>query len=412
VAILDLDNFKELNDTLGHQAGDALLRSVGPRVQRALRTTDTVARLGGDEFAILLDPAPDRVGIVRVADKILHALREPFEVQGIALRVTASIGIAAFPDDGGDSDELLQHADIAMYQAKAARDRYAFYSRERDTNSRERLALASELAGALEHGGIEVHFQPKAITSTREIIGIEALVRWRRADGGLLAPVHFIGVAEHAGLSRALTRNVLELALAQLAIWRRAGYPLHVAINTTVADLLDAGFPSEVATALAAHGLPPEVLILEVTETSVLSDPGRIRDVLGELGELGVKLSLDDFGTGYSSLTHLRTLPVGEVKLDRSFVAGMCTDVIDRAIVHATIELAHRLGIEVVAEGVEDERTWDALAALGCEYLQGYALSRPVPAEELTALLETEVNGDRLLEIVGAGSSLGPGRAA
>jgi diguanylate cyclase (GGDEF)-like protein len=411
VAIIDLDNFKELNDTLGHQAGDGLLCSVGPRIRLALRSTDTVARLGGDEFAVLLDPAPDTVGIVKVAEKILHALREPFDIQGISLRLTASIGIAEFPGDATDYDELIQHADIAMYQAKVAGDRYAFYARELDTNSRERLALASELAVALEDGGIEVHFQPKAITSSREIVGVEALVRWRRADGSLLAPIHFIGVAEVAGLSRTLTRKVLELALAQLGVWRRAGHPLQVAINTTVADLLDTAFPDEIATALASHGLPPEALILEVTETSVLSDPARIKNVLGQLGELGVKLSLDDFGTGYSSLTHLRTLPVGEVKLDRSFVAGMCTDLTDAAIVRATVELAHRLGIAVVAEGVEDERTWDALDALGCEYIQGYALSRPVPAAELSALLETEANDDGVVAIAGAGSSPWHGRS-
>jgi diguanylate cyclase (GGDEF)-like protein len=387
VLLMDLDSFKELNDTLGHQAGDALLCLIGPRLKRALRTTDTVARLGGDEFAVLLDPQPDAEGVVTVAEKVLNALREPFEVQGLSLRVTASVGIASFPSHASDASELIKRADIAMYQAKSAHSGYEFYARERDTNSRERLLLASEFATALDEHRIEVHFQPKALTGSRLIVGVEALVRWRRRDGSLLMPGQFIAAAEHAGLSRALTRRVLDLALNQLAAWRSAGHDLHVAVNTTVTDLLDAEFPTEVAAALAAHDLPADALVLEVTESSVLSDPVRIGNVLARLGELGIELSLDDFGTGYSSLTHLRTLPVGEVKVDRSFVARMCADSSDEAIVYATVELAHKLGIRVVAEGVEDEETWEKLTELDCELIQGYALGRPVPAAELEELL-------------------------
>jgi diguanylate cyclase len=390
VAIIDLDNFKELNDTLGHRAGDLLLQSVGPRIQQVLRSNDTVARLGGDEFAILLDPKLSDAGCATVAKTILRALREPFEVQDIALRLTASIGLATFPADASGADELIQRADVAMYQAKVGRDAYAFYARALDTNSRGRLALAAELAAALEAGGIEVHFQPIATARSRTIVGVEALVRWRRADGELLMPAAFVGVAEQAGLSRALTRNVLALSLSQLAVWLARGHELYVAVNTTVADLLDVDLPSEVSAALAAHDLPPSALILEVTESSVLSDPARIGNVLARLGELGIGLSLDDFGTGYSSLTHLRTLPVGEVKVDRSFVGRMCSDTTDAAIVHAIVELAHKLGIRVVAEGVEDEDTWAALDALGCELVQGYALGRPVPATELELPLETD----------------------
>jgi diguanylate cyclase (GGDEF)-like protein len=383
VVMMDLDNFKELNDTLGHNAGDALLRLIGPRLKTALRATDTVARLGGDEFVVLLDPQPDEEGQRRVAQKILQRLSEPFEVQGLALRLTASLGIASFPDDAVDEEELLSRADIAMYQAKAARSGYEFYVRERDTNSTERLGLAAELARALEGDGIEVHFQPKADAASRQITGVEALVRWRRTDGRLAPPSEFVAAAEHAGLSRALTRKVLALALDQLAAWRRAGHSLHVAVNTAVSDLLDSGFPAEVAEALRERGLPPDALVLEVTETSVLSDPGRIGNVLAKLGELGIGLSLDDFGTGYSSLSHLKSLPVGEVKIDRSFVQQMCSDLTDGAIVHATIQLAQQLGIRVVAEGVEDEATWQTLIDLGCQLIQGYALSRPVPATEL-----------------------------
>jgi diguanylate cyclase (GGDEF)-like protein len=395
VLMLDLDNFKELNDTLGHNAGDTLLRLIGPRLKAALRTTDTVARLGGDEFAILLDPQQDENGVVRVAEKVLHALREPFEVQGLALRITASIGIASSPTQAADADELMRLADVAMYQAKAARSGYEFYAHERDTNSRERLVLAAELADALEHDGIEIHFQPKADARTRRIVGVEALVRWRRCDGRLVPPLEFVGAAEHAGLSRTLTRKVLELTLDQFALWHRAGRDLHVAINTTVADLLDADFPREVVDALAARGLPSNALVLEVTESSIMSDPRRIGNVLTQLGEFGVGLSLDDFGTGYSSLTHLSSLPVGELKVDRSFVSRMCTNSTDAAIVRATIQLSHALGIRVVAEGVKDEETWEALQTLGCDLIQGYVFSRPVPGAQLEQQLDAQVAAAR-----------------
>jgi diguanylate cyclase (GGDEF)-like protein len=395
VLILDLDNFKQLNDTLGHHAGDALLRQIGPRLRLALRHTDTVARLGGDEFAVLLDPQPSEASTIRVAEKLLAALREPFVVTGLALRVTGSLGIASFPQDADDGGGLLKRADVAMYLAKRARGGFEFYTKERDQNSRERLMLATEFSAALERGGIEVHFQPKATAGGRRIVGAEALVRWRRDDGSVLMPGQFIEVVEHAGLSRALTRQVLELALRQLSEWRRAGHELHVAANTTVADLLDAEFPTEVAAALQKHGVPPHALVLEVTESSILSDPLRIGNVLARLGELGIELSLDDFGTGYSSLTHLRTLPVGEIKVDRSFVSRMCRDASDAAIVHASLELAHRLGMRVVAEGVEDDETWTRLAELGCETVQGYGVGLPVPAAELEALLQGQTLRDQ-----------------
>lgn len=386
VLMVDLDNFKQLNDTLGHEAGDTLLRLIGPRVREAIRGTDTLARLGGDEFAILLYPHPGEEGVSRVADKVLLALREPFEVQGLALRITASVGIASFPQ-AADAEELMKHADIAMYQAKASRSGYEFYAHDQDTNSQARLSLAAELATALEHDGIVVHFQPQADAQSRRITSVEALVRMRLPNGRLVPPLEFLVAAEQAGLSRALTRKVAGIALDQLRLWRTAGYDLNLAVNTTVADLLDSKFPGEVAAALKDRELPPGALVLEVTESSILSDPKRIESVLAQLTELGIGISLDDFGTGYSSLTHLKSLPVCELKLDRSFVAQMRTDATDAAIVSATIELARKLGIRVVAEGVEDELTWKALNALGCERVQGYLLSRPVPAAELEQLL-------------------------
>jgi diguanylate cyclase (GGDEF)-like protein len=385
--LVDLDHFKELNDTLGHDAGDQLLRQVGTRLSDVLRATDTAARLGGDEFGVLLNDAFDEASAIAVAQKIIRALGEPFPVKNVGLRVTASIGIARFPQDAENEERLMQHADIAMYEAKAAHSGYTCYARERDKHSLERLTLAGELSRALEGDEIEAHFQPKADARSGTIVGVEALVRWRHPERGLIGPVQFVTVAEQAGLGRALTRRMLELSLSHLRRWRAAGHDLHVAVNTTVADLQDAQFPCEVAALLAAHALPPEALVLEVTENMVLADPVRIGDVLGQLGELGLGLSLDDFGTGFSSLTHLKALPVGEVKIDRSFVGRMTTDPVDAAIVRATIQLAHSIGIRVVAEGIEDQATWRSLVDDRCELVQGYALSRPLPAAELETLL-------------------------
>ncbi len=393
--LVDLDHFKELNDTLGHDAGDQLLCQVGERLHTVLRAADTAARLGGDEFGVLLSDAGDEASAVLVAEKILKAIAQPFPIKSVGLRVTASIGIARFPENAENDEQLMQHADVAMYEAKAAQSGYACYARERDKNSLERLTLAGELSHALEAGEIEAHFQPKADAGSRRIVGVEALVRWQHPVRGLISPAEFVTVAEQAGLGRALTRRMLDLALSQIKVWRDAGFDLHVAVNTTVADLQDTQFPAEVAATLEAHGLPPEALVLEVTENMVLADPVRVGDVLAQLGELGLGLSLDDFGTGFSSLTHLKSLPVGEVKIDRSFVGRMCTDPVDAAIVQATIQLAHSIGIRVVAEGIEDQVTWSSLVANKCELVQGYALSRPLPALDLETLLRAQPLADQ-----------------
>ncbi len=388
--LFDLDHFKELNDTLGHDAGDQLLCQVGQRLNSVLRSSDTAARLGGDEFGVLLSGPCDTAQAETVADKILGEIAKPFPIKGLNLRITASIGIALFPEHARDGEQLMQHADVAMYEAKTTQSGRACYASERDNHSLERLTLAGELSRALESEEIEAHFQPKADASSGKIVGVEALVRWRHPERGMIPPDQFVAVAEQAGLGRALTRRMLKLALTQVKAWRESGLDLHVAVNTTVADLLDTQFPGEVAATLAAHGLPPEVLVLEVTENMVLADPVRIGDVLAQLGELGLGLSLDDFGTGYSSLTHLKALPVGEVKIDRSFVGRMTSDPVDAAIVEATIQLAHSIGSRVVAEGIEDHTTWSSLVANRCELVQGYALSRPLPAAELEELLRAK----------------------
>jgi diguanylate cyclase (GGDEF)-like protein len=384
--IVDLDHFKELNDTLGHHAGDALLCDLGPRLLEELPEGGTLARLGGDEFGLVLYPCEEDAAI-RVADGLRAALEEPFAISGLQLSVSASVGIAMFPAHSDDTVGLMQHADIAMYEAKTAQSGHAVYEGARNKHSRENLSLVSEFPSALETGQLELHYQPKANMRTRHVVGVEALVRWRHPVRGLIAPDVFVPLLDRAGLGRQLTRWVLDTALSACARWRAAGDDLHIAINATVADLLDAGLPAEVAARLDRHGLPAAALVVEVTETSVLNDPGRVQAILTGLRSLGVAVSLDDFGTGYSSLTHLKALPVTEVKIDRSFVAHMGYDAADAEIVGSTIGLAHGLGLRVVAEGIEDEATWNHLAELGCELGQGYYYSRPLPEAEFEAFL-------------------------
>jgi diguanylate cyclase (GGDEF)-like protein len=385
--MLDLDNFKQLNDTLGHDAGDELLRLTGPRLVRAAGPTALVARLGGDEFAILLEPGCDRGSAGALTQLVLDSFNEPLKVHGLALRLTASAGIATYPSDADGPDTLLKCADIAMYEAKRSRHGWEYYAADRDINTRERLQMTGELADALEGEEIEVTFQAIADTDTRLVRGAEALVRWRRPDGTLRPPSEFLEAAELAGLSRQLTRRVVKLALDNLCEWRAAGYVMSVAVNTTVADLLDEAFPDEVEVALKSRGLGGDALKIEVTESSIMANPARVGAVLDRLRRLGVRIGLDDFGTGYSSLTHLRELSVDRLKIDRSFVTNMCSEPTDAAIVYATIELAHKLNLGVIAEGVEDEATWQALLELGCDGIQGYWLNKPMEPAEFRELL-------------------------
>jgi diguanylate cyclase (GGDEF)-like protein len=386
--MLDLDNFKQLNDTLGHDAGDELLRLMGPRLARAAGAQSLVARLGGDEFAILLEPNCDRGLAGATAQRVLDSFNEPLKVHGLALRLTASAGIATYPSDADGPDTLLKCADIAMYEAKRTRHGWEYYAADRDVNTRERLEMTGELADALEGEEIEVAFQAMADTGTRQIHCAEALVRWRRPDGTLRPPSEFLEAAELAGLSRQLTRRVVKLALDNVVTWRAAGHDISVAVNTTVADLLDEAFPHEIEVALMSRGLGGDALKIEVTESSIMANPERAGAVLQRLRAFGVRVGLDDFGTGYSSFTHVRTLPVDRLKIDRSFVTNMCCDPTDAAIVYATIELAHRLNLRVVAEGVEDEATWQALLELGCDAIQGYWLNKPMEPGPFRELLE------------------------
>ena len=386
VAMVDLDRFKELNDTLGHHAGDRLLAQLGPRLQKAVGEAGLVARLGGDEFALLLPGA----GLARASDigrRVGVALQQPFEIEGLEVVMDASIGAALCPEHGDDADALLQRADVAMYQAKDARTGFQPYDPSRDRHSRERLTLIAELRHALERDELILHYQPKVDLATGCVDGVEALVRWQHPVHGLRGPGAFLPHAEHTALMRPLTLHVLETALSQLAQWRADGLDLHVAVNLAVQNLLDVRTPGHVAEALARHGLPPSALTLEVTESLMLHDPQRAGEVLADLAQLGCKLALDDFGTGYSSLEHLKRLPVDELKIDKSFVMSMDRDPADRAIVASTAALGRSLGLSVVAEGVESAASASVLAAIGCDLAQGFHYSPPVPPEQLPALV-------------------------
>jgi diguanylate cyclase (GGDEF)-like protein len=387
VMLIDLDHFKEINDTLGHHVGDELIREVALRLRDALRDGDTVARLGGDEFAVVAASIHSADDAVVVAERLVLALREPFTIDGVRLDVQASIGIAVSPAHGSEVKTLIQRADVALYTAKEDRGCWAMYQPEEDIHSVERLALLGELRVGLETGQLDVFYQPKSEARTGLIVGVEALVRWHHPTRGMLPPDEFIPLAENTGLIGELTLYVLERALDQARTWRLQGLPLGVAVNLSPRQLTDLDLPRQIAGVLGAHGLPPEVLTLEVTESTIMADPSRTLAVLALLRELGVCISVDDFGTGYSSLSHLKRLQAHELKIDKSFVLGMSANSNDAVIVRSTIELGHNLGLRLVAEGVEDAETWRLLRSLGCDVIQGYYLSRPRPADELTPWL-------------------------
>jgi diguanylate cyclase (GGDEF)-like protein/PAS domain S-box-containing protein len=385
--LIDLDHFKELNDTLGHQAGDRLLREIGPRLERGVPGAELVARVGGDEFAVLLPPGTTVEQAEQVAGDLARAIEEPFRFHGLTLLVRASVGIAMFPEHGRDVETLMQRADIAMYSAKARGVGHEVYSASRDGHSRARLALIGELPDAINSGQVVVHYQPKFKLDTGEVAGAEALVRWDHPQFGLLGPGAFLPLAEQTGLMRPLTLRVLGDALAQCARWRdEDGLELPVAVNLGAPNLLDLGLPVDVHELLAAHDVDPGMLQLEITETIVAADPVRVIEIMNRLGELGISLSLDDFGTGSSSLAYLRELPVQELKIDKSFILGMDEDAEAATIVQTIVELAHNLGLRAVGEGIETEEAYRLLASSGCDYGQGFLMGRPMPAAELSAL--------------------------
>ena len=394
VILLDLDRFKEVNDTLGHHRGDELLQTLSLRLQALMRQTDTLARMGGDEFAVLMPHTDGVMGASVVAERMAEAFSENFVISGIPIHVGVSMGIAVFPDHGQDVETLLQHADVAMYRAKQSGLDYTAYAVEQDPHNAGLLALVAELRGAIDSNQLELHYQPKyRLTGPGDptIEGVEALVRWNHPTRGLIPPNDFIPIAERTGLIRPLTSWVLSTGMYQLRAWHDRGLSLTMAMNISPRNLTDAYLLSDIGDALRRSGANPNYVMLEVTENSFMSDPTKSIQALEDVRRLGISVSIDDFGTGYSSLSYLRHLPVNEVKIDRSLIHDLVGETNDQSIVHATIELAHSLGFTVVAEGVEDQASLTHLRGMGCDLAQGFHLCRPLPAHELDPKLNTHL---------------------
>jgi diguanylate cyclase (GGDEF)-like protein len=408
VLFIDLDRFKDVNDTLGHDRGNELLVSIANRLEASRGPHELVARLGGDEFAVLSERALTDVAALALADQLLMVVSEACEIAGVSIELHASIGIALSPAHGSSRDELLRRADIAMYTAKRAGAPRVF-APELDDHSPVRLAMNGELRRALERSELVVYYQPQVDLRRGVVRGVEALVRWQHPSRGLLQPDAFLTAIEHAGLMRNLTRYVLDASLLQLRAWRDAGLGLDLAMNVTFWDMADAGFPEEIAHALAAHGLEPSSLELEITESVLLSESVRSGRRLERLVEHGIRIAIDDFGVGYSSLGQLKNVPAQILKIDRSFVLGMKSDPSDAAIVRSTIELAHNLGLEVVAEGVETHEHVLHLREAGCDIVQGFLLGQPAALG--THIDATALNA-RAAEIVAAGADVVPLRRA
>ncbi|KOU05617.1 MULTISPECIES: bifunctional diguanylate cyclase/phosphodiesterase [Streptomyces] len=386
LVLIDLDRFRAVNDTLGHLAGDRLLLQIAERLRLALPRGAEAARLGGDEFAVLLPHTDSTTSAQQVARHLVAELSSPLDLDGLTLVLEASAGVAVYPDHSLDAEGLLRRADVAMYQAKRDRTGVEVYESKRDSNTPDRLGLLGDLRRALDAGEVELHYQPK-VRFDGQVAGLEALVRWVHPERGRVPPDEFIAIAESSGLMPHLTEYVLETALAQVARWRAQGLCVPVAVNVSPRDVHTPGFAGSVAARLARHGVPAGALQLEITEHVLLEDPQRAADTLAGLTAHGVKMSLDDFGTGYSSLVHLRRLPVSELKIDRSFVARLAVDHEDAEIVRCTIDLAHSLGLVVVAEGVEDDETWERLRNLRCDAVQGWLVAAAMPPLETTAWL-------------------------
>jgi len=389
--MMDLDRFKDINDTFGHHVGDVMLGEVSKRLQGYLRDSDTVARLGGDEFAIVLSGVDGETDALAIARKLLRGLEAPFQVEGAVMHVAASIGIAVSPDHGDDRDDgdvLMRHADVAMYVAKRSGSGCAVYAPEADTHSPGRMTLVGELRTAIEEGSLELHYQPEIDIKTRLVIGVEALLRWRHPSRGLLMPDEFVPLAEQTGLMRPLSLWVLEASIRQAGLWHGLGLDLRMAVNLPMSALHDPELPDTLAWLFSHHKVDARWLQVEITESALMSDPENAEEILGRLNTMGVGLSIDDFGTGYSSLSYLRRLPVSEIKIDRSFVADMTSDANAAVIVRSTADLGHNLGLKVVAEGVEHAQQWAMAAAFMCDYAQGYLLGRPQPARAMTNSLQ------------------------
>lgn len=392
--LMDLDRFKEINDTLGHQRGNLVLQQIGPRLRTVLRESDTVARLGGDEFAVML-PSADSEAAIRTARKILSVMETPLSIEGLPIDVGLSIGIAIYPDHGSNADGLLQRADVAMYQAKQSGSGYSVYVLDQDRHSPRRLALMGELRHSIEREELVLHYQPRVDLRTGRIVSVEALVRWRHPKSGLILPDEFIPVAEQTGLIRSLTQWVLETAFRQCRAWHDAGYDFGLSVNLSARVIFDPDLAERIVERLKSSRLPARTVELEITETAIMADPVHAKETLAQLRAAGLRISIDDFGVGYSSLGYLKKLPIDEIKIDKSFVTDMMIDEDNHVIVHSTIDLAHNLGLKVVAEGVEGQEALDGLIELGCDSAQGYYLGRPVHPKDLERWLSDSSWGQK-----------------
>jgi diguanylate cyclase (GGDEF)-like protein len=385
VVLADLDSFREVNDALGHQTGDAVLKVVGARVASAVSEYGVGARLGGDEFAFLVPAASSVEEVTSLTETVMEVLSAPMEIDGVTFNVRAAVGIALAPIHGLDAATLLKNADVAMYAAKRAGRRISVYDATMDHSSARRLALATNLAEAIDQNQLVLWYQPVADITTGTVTGFEALLRWPHPDLGFVSPEEFIPIAEQTGLIEPLTWWVMKEALGELRRWRDDGYEFSMAVNVSVRSLLDHSIVERIRRMVADFGLAPGSLTLEITESSMMIDLDRSESVLRRISDMGIKVGIDDFGTGYSSLSRLKVLPVHIVKVDRSFVKNICTDKGDQAIVRSVIELARVMGHKVVAEGIEDLATWSRLASLGCDLGQGYYFARPMPSADCRA---------------------------
>jgi len=383
ILLMDLNNFKEVNNTLGHYNGDRLLKQIAQRLKNVIHEPNSVARLGGDEFAILLPNLKDHNEVKEMAKKILKSLLAPFQLDDLTLGVQASIGIAIHPEHGNDVDTLQQRADVAMYMAKKNKKGAVLYNPKQDKHSPRRLTLMGELSRAIEQNELLLHYQPKIDIESETIQDVEAIVRWQHPHHGLLGSDEFIPLAERTGLIKPLTIWVMNNGLKECHEWCKRDYDIGLAVNFSAQSLIDLDLPDTIAGMLAAHDVPADHLVIEITESAIAADSDRASKILGRLNDMGVRISIDDFGTGYSSLAYLSKLPVDEIKIDKSFVINMLGNSNDETIVRATIDLGHNLGMKVVAEGVESEEVLKKLQSLGCDIAQGYFLSYPLVINEL-----------------------------
>jgi len=382
--IMEIDNFKDVNDTLGHHSGDRLLKQIVSRLQGIVRKVDTLSKIGGDEFSILLPDVAGSKNILSICDKIQKTFQVPFSIDGLTVEIQASIGIAICPEHGRDIDSVIQRANVALHTAKQSSKKYTIYTSKMDKHSPHRLTLMGELRSAIENEELILHYQPKINMKTHRVDGVEALVRWQHPEHGFMPPDEFIPMAERTGLIRLLSVWVLKRALSQAEKWHKHKIRLSIAINLSPMTFLDTELPDIIIGMLSHYDIPPNFVTLEITEGSMIKDPELAMEILNRLTNRGLKISIDDFGTGYSSLAYLRKLPVSEVKIDKSFVTDMLKTDNDDVIVKSIIDLGHNLSLNVVAEGVEDKKTALRLKQLGCDVIQGFYFSKPLSSEDFT----------------------------